>query len=303
MYKIIQKKYWWFALSGLILVPGIVFIALGGLKPNIDFTGGTIWQLNFSASRPNPQDLQAKLKELGLTTESVQPSGDQGMTLRSQTIDNEKRAALLDGLNKAYNNNVQEESFESVGPTIGKELQSRAVKAVIFVLLGIIIYISIAFRKISKTTIIPSWVMGVAAVIALAHDMFVILGVYAFLGYYYQVEVGALFITALLTILGFSVHDTIVVFDRIRENMLHGAVKSFEETINEAINQTLARSLNTSLTTLFVLLALYFFGGESIRWFVFAMIIGIIAGTYSSIFVASPLLVVWQKIKTRRQTR
>ncbi len=145
--------------------------------------------------------------------------------------------------------------------------------------------------------------MGVAAVIALVHDMIVILGVYAFLGYVYQVEVGALFITALLTILGFSVHDTIVVFDRIRENMLRGAANNFEETINQAINQTLARSLNTSLTTLFVLTALYFFGGDSIRWFVFAMIIGIIAGTYSSIFVASPLLVVWQKLKTRRQAR
>ncbi|MFA5107238.1 MAG: protein translocase subunit SecF [Patescibacteria group bacterium] len=302
MYRIIQKKYWWFVLSGLILVPGIVFLSLGGLKPNIDFTGGTIWQLNFPANRPNTQDLQAKLKELGLPTESIQPSGDQGMTIRSQTIDNEKRAALLDGLNQSYGN-VQEESFESVGPTIGKELQSRAVQAVIFVMLGIIIYITIAFRKISKTTIIPSWVMGVAAVIALVHDMIVILGVYAFLGYFYQVEVGALFITALLTILGFSVHDTIVVFDRIRENMLHGAANNFEETINQAINQTLARSLNTSLTTLFVLTALYFFGGDSIRWFVFAMIVGIIAGTYSSIFVASPLLVVWQKLKTRRQAR
>lgn len=302
MYRITQKKYWFFGLSSLILIPGIVFLALSGLKLNIDFTGGTIWELKFLQDRPSANVLEQKLNELGLASLTVQSSGDQGMTVRSQTLDNDKRAEALKALNDTYAG-VEELSFESVGPTIGKELQKRAITAVILVMIGIIFYITYAFRKVSKTTIIPSWVMGVAAVIALLHDLFIILGIFAFLGFFYQVEVGMLFVTALLTILGFSVHDTIVVFDRIRENMLTGANQEFEITINEAINQTIARSLNTSLTALFVLTALYFFGGESIRWFVFAMIIGIIVGTYSSIFIASPLLVIWHRLRARKRIR
>ncbi|MDD5567453.1 MAG: protein translocase subunit SecF [Patescibacteria group bacterium] len=301
MYRIVQKKYLWFTLSGLLLIPGAIFLVLGGLKPNIDFTGGTMWQLKFAANRPTVQELETKLKELGLNNLTVQPVGDQGVTIRSQAIDNEKRVQLLQSIQETYPG-LAEEAYETVGPTIGKELKQRAVTAVILVMLGIIFYITFAFRKISKATIIPSWVMGLAAIIALAHDMLFMLGLYAFLGYFYQVEVGALFITALLTILGFSVHDTIVVFDRIREHMLHGSGQDFETIINDSVNQTIARSLNTSLTTIFVLTALYLFGGESIRWFVFAMIVGIIAGTYSSIFIASPLLVIWQKIKSRKRS-
>jgi preprotein translocase subunit SecF len=299
MFRIIQRKYLWFTISGLIIIPGIVFLCLGGLKLNIDFTGGTLWQINFGNNRPATAELKSKLDAAELRDVIVQPLGDKGMAVRLQPIDNAKRSAVLEDLKKTYPD-IQEESFETIGPTIGKEMLSKSVTAIIMVLLGIIFYISWAFRKISRASTISGWVMGLSATIALAHDVLVLLGVFAILGYFFNVEIGALFVTALLTVLGFSVHDTIVVFDRVRENVTHDSRKDFETVVNDSVNQTLARSLNTSLTTLFVLVALYLFGGESIKWFVFDMIIGIITGTYSSIFNASPLLVVWEQFRRRR---
>jgi len=289
MFKIIQRKYLWFTISGIIIIPGIVFMCLGGLKFNIDFTGGTLWQLNFNNNRPAATELKTMLESADLRDVTVQPLGSNGMAVRLQPIDNAKRSTVLEAIKSTYPD-VQEESFETIGPTIGKEMLSKAITAMVMVLLGIILYISWAFRKISRTSTISGWVMGVSATIALAHDVLVLLGVFAILGYFFNVEVGSLFVTALLTVLGFSVHDTIVVFDRVRENVIHDSRQDFETVVNDSVNQTLARSLNTSLTTLFVLVALYLFGGESIKWFVFAMIIGIISGTYSSIFNASPLL-------------
>lgn len=274
-------------------------MCLGGLKLNIDFTGGTLWQLKFGANRPAVADLASKLTAADLRDVTVQPLGDSAMAVRMQPIDNTKRAAVLEQLKTSYPT-VQEESFESIGPTVGKELLNKSITAIIMVLLGIILYISWAFRKISRTSTISGWVMGLSATIALAHDVLVLLGVFAILGYFFNIEIGALFVTALLTVLGFSVHDTIVVFDRVRENVIHDSHQDFENIVNDSVNQTLARSLNTSLTTLFVLIALYLFGGESIKIFVLAMIIGITTGTYSSIFNASPLLVVWEQYRRRK---
>ncbi|MFA6198528.1 MAG: protein translocase subunit SecF [Patescibacteria group bacterium] len=299
MFKIIQKRKIWFTISGLVIIPGIIFMCLGGLKLNIDFTGGTLWQLKFDSNRPATADLQSKLTTADLRDITVQPLGDNGMAIRLQPIDNAKRAAVFEQLKTAYPT-VVEDSFETIGPTVGKELLNKSITAIIMVLLGIILYISWAFRKISRTSTISGWVMGLSATIALAHDVLVLLGVFAILGYFFNIEIGGLFVTALLTVLGFSVHDTIVVFDRVRENVIHDSRQDFENIVNDSVNQTLARSLNTSLTTLFVLIALYLFGGESIKIFVLAMIIGITTGTYSSIFNASPLLVVWEQYRRRK---
>ncbi len=298
MYRIVQKRIIWFSFSALIIIPSIVFIALGGLKLNIDFTGGTLWKIKFNEARPTVQEFQNYLSEFQLGDATVQTADETGMVIRLKPLDNETRNTVLDDLNATYHG-VEEESFESMGPTIGEELKRRAIVAVILVLVFIILYITWAFRKISRSSAIPSWVLGFSAIIALAHDIIIIIGVFAFLGYMQGVEIGALFVTALLTILGFSVHDTIVIFDRVRENIITGVGNDLEDSVNLSVNQTLVRSLNTSLTTLFVLLALYLFGGESIKMFVFAMILGIIIGTYSSIFIASPLLVVWEKFRNK----
>ena len=185
----------------------------------------------------------------------------------------------------------EELSFETVGPTVGQELKQRSITALIIVLLAIIAYISFTFRKVSKP--VPSWRYGVVAVVALLHDVLIPIGVFAVLGHYLDVKIDILFVTAALTVLGFSIHDTIVVFDRIRENIIRHPGKTFEETVNKSVNQTLARSINTSLTALIVLLAVFLFGGVTIKYFVLMLILGIVCGTYSSIFIASPLLVSW----------
>ena len=189
---------------------------------------------------------------------------------------------------------LEELRFDSVGPTIGRELKSRSLTAIVIVLLAIVLYIAWAFRKVSKP--VASWKYGMAANIALFHDVLITLGVFSVLGHFYGVEINSSFVAAILTVLGYSVNDTIVVFDRIREN-LPKSDKDFEGTVNDSVNQTITRSINTSLTTLLVLLAILFFGGATIRSFVLALSIGVFIGTYSSIFLASPVLVVWEKMK------
>jgi preprotein translocase subunit SecF len=227
----------------------------------------------------------------------VQAADNHGFVLRLPFLTNEQHQAVLDRLTSAYPQ-TEELSFETVGPTIGRELKQRAVVAVVLVLLAIIVYITWAFRRVS-TGPVSSWVFGLSALMALIHDVFMVIGAFALLGHFFGIEVSALFVTALLTVLGFSVHDTIVVFDRVRERLRSSAAQTFEGVVNESLNQTLVRSINTSLTTVLVLVALYLFGGASIKFFVLALIIGIISGTYSSIFVATPLLVVYQRWKSR----
>jgi preprotein translocase subunit SecF len=196
-------------------------------------------------------------------------------------------------LDEALKNKIQfeERRFSSIGPTIGAELKQKSIKAIIIVILGISLYIAWAFRKVSQP--INSWRYGVVTLIALFHDLIIPIGLFAYLGHFYGVEVGANFIVALLVILGFSVHDTIVVFDRIRENLKRYSQLNFVSLVNQSISETLVRSLNTSLTVLLTLAALYFFGGESLKYFMLALIVGIFSGTYSSIFIAAPLLVTW----------
>lgn len=296
MYNIVRTKNIWFAISIILAGVSIAYLALGGLKFGIDFTGGALMKIKFTAiNQPVESNvIQSALIDLSLGELQIQEAEGQ-FNIKAKDLSNDDREQILTTLREKIGE-VEEQSFESIGPTIGTELKKKAIIAIVLVLIAIILYITWAFRKVSSGPV-PSYVFGVAAVIALAHDILITTGVFAALGYYQNVEIGTLFITALLTILGFSVHDTIVIFDRIRETLNKKFGAPFSEIINQSINETMVRSLNTSITTLLVLVALALFGGESIYYFVLALIIGIILGTYSSIFIASPLLLVWQKLK------
>jgi preprotein translocase subunit SecF len=297
MYKIIQKRKIWLSISGTLVALAIVSLFIWGLKFGIDFTGGSLSEIKFSNIQPTVTEIQDALRDNGLSSLTVLPMEGNIFDLRFQENSEEKHQALLTKLNElaVKNNGTTEElRFDSIGPSVGKELKSKSFNAIIIVLIIIIAYIAFAFRKISRP--VASWKYGMAAIFALAHDVLITLGIFAILGRYQGVEINTTFIAAILTLLGYSINDTIVVFDRIREN-LPRSEEDFEGTVNTSINQTLARSINTSVTVLLVLLAILFWGGSSIHDFVLALSIGVFVGTFSSIFVASPLLVVWEKTK------
>lgn len=291
MVDIIGKRYWYFLLSGLIIIPGIISLLIFGLKPAIDFTGGTLWELTRFEKPVDVAVVRAIFLQNGLADVAIQTSEkgqERGVLIRTKHISPQTKAAVEAGL-KAQLGNFTELRFESVGPTIGQEVTQRAQIAVALACVGILLYISWAFRKV------PNPVRyGTCAVLALVHDVLVVVGAFSLLGAVANIEVDALFITALLTgPIGFSVHDTIVVFDRIRENVSRYPGETFERVVNHSMLQTMGRSITTSLTVIFTLAALLLFGGVTIRYFVLAMLIGIVTGTYSSIFIASPLLVIW----------
>jgi preprotein translocase subunit SecF len=294
MRDIIGKKWWFFIFSALIIVPGVVSLFKFGIRPAIDFTGGTLLEVKISESKAIPQkeDLKKIADEQQLEIASLADTSDKTFLFRLKPIDKNQSKKLQDAISLKYGD-VSEVRFETVGPSIGKETEQNAFKAVLIASFAIIIYVALAFRKIPKPY--SSLKFGICAVIALLHDILVIIGLFSIFGQLYKVEVDSLFITALLTIMGFSVHDTIVVFDRIRENLKRMAGNSFAAIVNESIIQTMARSLSTSLTVLFTLLALLLFGGESTRWFIIALLIGVTSGTYSSVFNAAPLLVLWEE--------
>lgn len=301
MYRIIQKRNWFVGVSAVLVVASILGFAFVGLKLGIDFTGGSEIKITAGTTMLDKEAIDNALSPLELGAVTMLPSG-QETVLKMRTVTNEERQKILDALKPLAPDGVTEQSFTAIGPSIGKELRSKAFVAVFMVLIAIILYITWAFRKVSRHPV-PSWVFGSAAVIALLHDVFIVIGLFVLFGVTLRTEVDSLFVTALLTVLGFSVHDTIVVFDRIRESIRVHANLPFEDIVNLSINQTLARSINTSLTALFVLTSLAVFGGESIRMFVIALIAGIIVGTYSSIFIASPLLLYWHSWKHRSVKR
>lgn len=284
------------AVSGLLFVVAIIFLFKFGLKFGIDFTGGSQLEVQFTQQRPERGDVEEKLKDLNLGSLTVQPAESQNMILKFQDSSREKKDEALKKLEEMAGGaeSVKELRYDSVGPSIGAEMKQKSVFAIFWVLIAIVIYISIAFSKVSKP--VASWKYGSSALFAMFHDVIITLGVFAVLGEYYKYEINTPFVAAALTVIGYSVHDTIVVFDRIREN-LPKSEEDFEGTVNTSLNQTLIRSLSTSLTSLLTLLAITIFGGASIRPFALALTIGIGIGTYSSIFVAAPLLVAWEKIK------
>ena len=299
MYRIIQKRNYLFGLSLALTLPGIVAFVIWGLQLGIDFTGGTLMRLDFSKNVPAVERVVEVLQPIGIEHQSIQTQGEQGIILRLPAITNEQHEQILAGFKK-QDAKVSEQSFETIGPTIGAELKRKAFTAIAIVLLLIVLYITWAFRRVSNGPV-PSWVYGCSAIIALVHDIIMVVGIFSVLGHYAGIEVDALFVTALLTVLGFSVHDTIVVYDRIRERLQSAAGKTYEDVVNESLNQTLVRSINTSLTALLILLSLYLFGGGTIKNFVLVLLIGIASGTYSSIFVAAPLLVLWNNWKQKRR--
>ena len=297
MFSFLKSYKTLLAFSAALMIASIASLVFFGLNLGIDFKGGSLLELKFKqdvAANSVASDLTAA----GFGNVVVQPSGDRQVLIKTEELSSqEDRAKLLDTLKNKFGE-YEELRSDSIGPVIGTELRQKAFWQTGLVILGILFYIAYAFRKLGgrkSQAHASSWRLSLAAVIALLHDLLIVLGVFALLGRFHNVEIDSLFITALLTVLGFSVHDTIVVFDRLRENLQRELGYSFAETVNYSVNQTLVRSINTSMTVLFVLLALALFGGASIYYFVLALLIGIGAGTYSSIFVASALLLLWNR--------
>ncbi len=301
MIDIVKYRYWFFLFSLILIIPGAIYLALYGLHRGIDFTGGTLYQVSFV--RPvSVEAVRSTLRTNGYENAAVQSAnlGDtggiaagatRGISMRLPEIreDSPQKRELANLLTQRFGP-FEQKTFETVGPAVGQEIQNRSILAVAITSLGILAYIAFAFRKVRHP-----FRYGVCAIVAMLHDALLVVGVYAILGRHFGVEVDALFITALLTVIGFSVHDTIVVFDRIRENQLRRPGESFSSVVNYSLVQTLVRSINTSLTVLITLIALYLFGGVTIRDnFVLALLIGIASGTFSSIFNASLMLVVWE---------
>lgn len=294
MLNIVGKRYWYFGLSMLIIIPGLISLILFGLRLSIDFTGGALWQLQFTQPKTaiQPADVKAIFSAAGfdeaLIQTSTTTSTDDTIIVRAKPIEAEQKTALQTSLQARYGDFI-EQRFDNVGPAVGAEVTRNAGIAVGLAAIAILLYISIAFRKVPN-----SFRYGTCAVIALVHDALVVLGLMSLAGHFLGWEVDSLFLTALLTVIGFSVHDTIVVFDRIRENINRYRSQDFETIVNRSIIETLDRSINTQLTVLFTLTALALLGGVTVRIFVVTLLIGILSGTYSSIFNASPLLVVWE---------
>lgn len=293
MFNTLKYYKLWFIISGLILAFGVISLVVYGLKLGIDFTGGSLMEVKFKQP-VSLENVRQVLEEKGFTGQQLQLTENFGLIVKTKSLEKDDHNKIIEAL-KSQIGDFEEVQFESIGPVIGSELKTKALYQLIFVSLGILLYIGYAFRKVAKPA--SSWKFGTAAVIALFHDLLFMLGVFSLLGKFKGIEIDSMFITAVLTVLGFSVHDTIVVFDRIRENLKVHAGQGIEFIINHSIVQTIVRSLNTSLTVLFVLLALLLFGGETIKYFVLALFIGIIVGTYSSIFIASPMLMLMQKRK------
>ena len=295
MFNTLKYYKFWFAVSGIILLFGIVSLSLYGLKLGIDFKGGTVIELQFNQNYDINQ-VRNVITQENIGNFQLQTSDNNTIIITTQNLSTTQQNALLSDLTNKVGD-YKEVQLQSIGPIIGTQLKQDAIYELVLVSLGIVIYIGYAFRKVAKP--VTSWRFGGAAVIALFHDLLFVLGAFSLLGHFKGVEIDSLFVTAMLTVLGFSVHDTIVVFDRIRENLKLYAGESFEFVVNHSISQTIVRSLNTSLTVLFVLLSLLLFGGETIHYFVLALFIGIVVGTYSSIFIATPILVLWQRWRTK----
>jgi preprotein translocase subunit SecF len=275
----------------------------GGFNFGIEFTGGTILEAGFPDGRPSVEQLNQELATLNWHGTMVQATGADGYIIRTKSLTEPERQELIATVSGHGSVRIEERRFNSIGPTIGSELRSKALWAILCVIFAIVLYIAFAFRHVSHP--ISSWVYGLVAIVALVHDVIIPTGVYVALGHYFiDVQIDVLFVTAILTILGFSVHDTIVVFDRTRENLKLRTWKEFDVTVGHSIEQTFVRSINTSLTVLLVILMLYFFGGETTKNFALTLAIGITIGTYSSIFIASPLLVAieqWQRKRAQKR--
>ena len=284
------------------MLGSILAISVWGLNPGIDFKGGAALEVEYTKNVPTQDVVQASLAPLNLDA-TVRPIGNNGYLIKTRSISDPERQSIVDVLSKEDGFGVKQ--FSSIGPVLGAEAVRKSFVSIAFVLLCIVLFVNFAFRHVSEP--VASWKYGLITIFALSHDVLVPAGVFAFLGRFQGVEIDTLFVTALLVVLGFSVHDTIVVFDRVRENLKVSKdkrdKKEFENIVGESINQTFVRSINTSLTTLLALVVLFIFGGEATKMFSLALLVGITAGTYSSVFLGSPLLVTVQKYSDKKKNK
>lgn len=301
MLQIIKNRKIFLTISGLLIATSITFLSLWGLNFGIDFQGGSLLEVRYNGYQPSISEIQENLQDVEVNNLIIQPTQD-SYILRFKENSEEIHREVVSGLRAIISEkeeaSLTELQFNSVGPSIGNELKSKSFNAAIIALIMIILFISFAFRKVSLP--VASWKYGVASIIALAHDVIITLGLFSFLGHFYGIEINTPFIAAILTILGYSINDTIVVFDRVRDN-LPKSKQTFADTVNMSLSQTLGRSLSTSTTTILALLSIYFFGGNTIKDFSLALTIGIFIGTYSSVFVASPALVIWDNLSRKKK--
>jgi preprotein translocase subunit SecF len=286
----LRYKYLYFIISALLVIPSVLALVFWGLKPSIDFTGGSVLEIKLVESQGKTSEVDEVILR-GWGIGGIQRTDEDTYILKTEQMDKNKKQELLNKLTEEYGE-IEEIRFETVGPTIGKELVKKTLISIGLASGFILLYVAIRFKDKKY---------GVCAILAMFHDSLILLGTFSILGHFLGVEVDTLFVTAVLTILSFSVHDTVVVYDRIRESVNLYPREDFEALVNKAIAETLVRSVNNSMTIIFMLLALYLLGGETIKWFVFALLIGTIAGTYSSTFTAAPLLVIWEKLKNRKR--
>jgi len=286
------SKYivFYFVLSGLFLVPGMFFLLRSGLLPAVDFTGGTLLQIHYQ-THVDQSLVDTLLQGQKITAASIQSTGTSDYIVRLKPETNEKLVAL----EQAINTSVPKAAIvsnDTIGPVLGKELLQKTIAAAIFATLAILAYVAWAFKNVK---------FGVSAILALIHDCLMVVGIFAMLGVFYHIEVDTLFVTAFLTTMSFSAHDTIVVFDRIRELLKRGERGTFEDLCDRALTETIGRSLANTLTIVFMLLALFLMGGETVKWFIFALLVGTISGAYSSPFVATPILILWDRWEKRKK--
>jgi preprotein translocase subunit SecF len=292
--NIIGKKNIFLTISSILVLASVISIVVFGLKLGIDFTGGTLWQFKFIEKDVSKDELSNFIKtKLEVMDAIIITQPEQGFLIRSKEIDEARHQKNLELLNQDFGK-IEELRFENIGPSIGAELQKKAITAFVLVLLAISLYIAFAFRKVSHP--VSSWKYGIITLITLFHDAVIPIGLLAVLGRFLNIEIDISSTVAILVVIGFSVHDTIVVFDRVRENLKTKEIGKieFSALVNQSVNQTIVRSINTSLTLILVLVALFFFGALSLKYFVLVILTGTVVGTYSSIFVASPLLVLWK---------
>jgi len=296
VYNILGQRKYFYVFSGTLMILSIISLSTWGLKYGLDFTGGTLMEVSAKggpASGWQIDEVKSVLKEVGIEDAVITPTQNNSFLIRYGNSDDEKNKAVLAKLREKYPD-LKNTRLDYIGPSISSELKKKAVWALTIAVIGIALYIAYAFRQVSRP--IQSWKYGVGAVVALVHDVLITVGIFSVLGHFSSIEIDTPFIAALLTILGFSVHDTIVVYDRTRENLLRSGGKvEFDGIVNRSLNETMARSINTSLTVIITLLAIFIFGGETIKNFTLALLVGITFGTYSSIFVASALMVDWWK--------
>lgn len=293
--QIVPNKKIWFIFSGALIALSIAALVFWGLKPSIDFTGGSLLEARFDQTPPNTEIIKI-FRDFNLAEPSIQDAGQGMIVVRFQPVSEQLHQDIVMKMREQFGK-VDETRFDSVGPTVGSELFRRAIIAVVLVTLMILFYIAWSFRHVSRP--VPSWTYAGIVIFTFLHDVIIPLGLFAVLGHFRGWEVGSPFIAAVLTILGYSISDTIVVLDRVRENIRRHR-GTFEEVVEASVHQTITRSINTSLTTMLALGAILFFGGESLRAFALALIVGIAVGAYSSIFIAAPLLVVWHRFKNKR---